>query len=61
MATEMLLLLLLSLLLLLLFCFNYVPNQIEKFLEETQAVCSLDAVKTTLRRLRYFKITLPLL
>ena len=56
MATEMLLVLLL-----LLFCLNYVPNQIEKVLEETLAVSNSDAVKTTLRRLRYFQITLPLL
>ena len=40
---------------------NYVPNQNGKVLEETLAGFNSDAVKTTLRYLRYFKMTLPLL
>ena len=40
---------------------NYAPTQNEKVLEETLAGSNSDAVKTTLRRIRYFKITLPLL
>ena len=43
------------------FCMNYAPNQNEKVLEEALAGSNSDAVKTTLRRLRYFKITFPLL
>ena len=42
-------------------CMNYVPNQNGKVLEETLAGFDSDALKTTLRRLRYFKMTLPLL
>ena len=40
---------------------NYVPNQNGKVLEEKLAGSNSDAVKTTLRRLRYFKTTLSLL
>ena len=40
---------------------NYVPNQNGNILEETLVGSNSDAVKTTLRRLLYFKITLPLL
>ena len=40
---------------------KYVPKQNGKILEETLAVFNSDAVKTTLRSLRYFKMTLPLL
>ena len=39
---------------------NYVPNQNGKVLEETLASFNSDAVKTTLRRLSYFKMTLPI-
>ena len=42
-------------------CMNYVPNENEKVLEETLAGFNSDHVKTTLRRLHCFKITLPLL
>ena len=38
---------------------NYVSNQNGKVLEETLAVFNSDAVKTKLRSLRYFKMTLP--
>ena len=38
---------------------NYVPNQNGKVLEETQAGFNSDDGKTTLRRLRGFKMTLP--
>ena len=38
---------------------NYIPNQNGKVLEETPAGFDSDDVKTTLRRLRYFKMTLP--
>ena len=38
---------------------NYVPNQNEKVLEETLLGFNSDAMKTTLRHLRYFKMTLP--
>ena len=38
---------------------NYVPKQNGKVLEETLAVFNSDAVKATLRSLRYFKMTLP--
>ena len=38
---------------------NYIPNQNGKVLEETPAGSNSDDVKTTLRRLRYFKMTLP--
>ena len=51
----------LAILFLLFFCMNYVPNQNGKVLEEMLASFNLDHVKTTLRRLRCFKITLPLL
>ena len=40
---------------------NYVPNQNGKVLEETLAGPDSDAAKTTLRCLRCFKKTLPLL
>ena len=40
---------------------NYVPNQNGEVLVETPAGFNSDAVKTTLRRLRYFKMTLPFL
>ena len=40
---------------------NYVPNQNEKVLEERLAGFNSDDVKITLRRLRCFKIILPLL
>ena len=40
---------------------NYVPNQNRKVLEETVAVFNSDDVKTTLRLLRCFKMTLPFL
>ena len=40
---------------------NYVPNQNGKVLEEMLADFNSDAVKITLRRLRYFKMTLSLL
>ena len=39
---------------------NYVPNQNEKVLDETQQA-PIEAVKTTLRGLSYFKMTLSLL
>ena len=42
-------------------CMNYVPNHNGKVLEETFAGFSSDAVKTRLRCLRYFKMTLHLL
>ena len=44
-----------------LFFMSYVPNQNGTVLEETLADSRLDAVKTTLRHLRYFKMTLPVL
>ena len=40
-------------------CMNYVPNQNEKVLEKTLAGSNSDAVKTTLRRVHYFKMALP--
>ena len=40
---------------------NYVPNQNGKVLKETLAGSNSDAVKTTLKHLSYFKMTLPLL
>ena len=40
---------------------NYVPNQNGKVLKETLAVFNSGTVKITLRRLRYFKMTLPFL
>ena len=40
---------------------NYVPNQNGKVLEETLAGSNSEAVKTTFRGLRSFKMTLPLL
>ena len=48
-------------LLLLFICMNYVPNQNRKVLEETLAGSNSNDMKTILRRLRYFKMTLPLL
>ena len=42
-------------------CMNYVPNQNGKVLEGKLAGSNSDAVKTTLRHLRYFKTTLSLL
>ena len=42
-------------------CMNYVPNQNGKVLEETLAGFNSDHVKTTLRHLCCFKMTLPLL
>ena len=50
-----------KILFLLFFCMNYVPNQSVKVLEETLAGFNSDDVKTTLRRLGCFKMTLPLL
>ena len=46
---------------LLFICMNYVLNQNGKVLGETLAGFNLDHVKTKLRRLRCFKMTLPLL
>ena len=40
---------------------NYVPNQNEKVLEEILTGSISGAVKPTLKRLRYFKMTLLLL
>ena len=40
---------------------NYVPNQNGKVLEETLAGFNSDDMKITLRRLRFFKMKLPLL
>ena len=40
---------------------NYVLNQNGKVLEETLAGSNSDPLKTTLRCLRYFKLTLPFL
>ena len=51
----------LIILFLLFICLNYVPNQNGKVLEEMLAGFNSDDVKTTLRRLRCFKMTLPLL
>ena len=51
----------LIILFLLFVCINYVPNQNGIVLEETMAGFNSNDVKTTLRRLRYFKMTLPLL
>ena len=42
-------------------CMNYVPNQNEKVLSKTLSDFNSDGVKITLRRPRYFKMTLPLL
>ena len=39
---------------------NKVQNQNEKVLEKMLAGSNVDAVKTTLRSLRYFKMTPPL-
>ena len=50
----------LIILFLLFVCMNYVPNQNGKVLEEMLGLYS-DDVKTTLRRLRCFKMILPLL
>ena len=43
------------------FFLNAILNENGKVVEETLAVSNSVAVKTTLRGLRYFKITLPLL
>ena len=51
----------LIILFLLFVCMNYVPNENGKVLEETLAGFNSDDVKTTLRRLRFFKMTLPFL
>ena len=51
----------LIILFLLFVCMNYVPNQNGKVLEETLAGFNSDDLKTTLRHLRCFKMTLPLL
>ena len=51
----------LIILFLLFVCMNYVPNQNGKVLEETLAGFNTDDVKTTLRCLRCFKMTLPFL
>ena len=51
----------LTILFLLFVCMNYVPKQNGKVLEETLAGFNSDDVKTTLRRLHCFKMTLPLL
>ena len=40
---------------------NYVPDENGKVLEETLVGSNSDALKATLIRLRYFKITFPLL
>ena len=40
---------------------NYVPNQNGKVLEKALTGFNSDDVKTTLRHLRCFKMTLPLL
>ena len=40
---------------------NYVPNQNGEVLEEMLAISNSDAVKTKLRHIRSFKMTLPLL
>ena len=39
---------------------NYIPNQNGKVLLETLAASSSDGVIATLKRLRHFKMTLPL-
>ena len=39
---------------------NYIPNQNGKVLLETLAASNSDAVRATLKRLRHFKMTLPL-
>ena len=39
---------------------NYIPNKNGKVLLETLAASNSDAVKATLKRLRHFKMTLPL-
>ena len=51
----------LIILFLLFVCMNYIPNQNEKVIEETLAGFNSDDVETTLRRLRSFKMTVPLL
>ena len=51
----------LIILFLLFVCMNYAPNQNGKVLEETLAGFNSDDVKTTLRSLRCFKMTLLLL
>ena len=51
----------LIILFLLFVCMNYVLNQNWKVLEEMLAGFNSDDVKTTLRRLRCFKMTIPLL
>ena len=42
-------------------CMNYVSNQNGRVMKEMLAGFNIDDVKTTLRRLRYFKMTLPIL
>ena len=49
----------LTILFLLFVCMNYVPKQNGKVPEKTPAGFNSDDVKTTLRRLRCFKMTLP--
>ena len=51
----------LIILFLLFVCMNFVPNQNGKVLEEMLAGFNSDHVKTTLKRLRCFKMTLLLL
>ena len=51
----------LLILFLLFVCMNYVPNQNGKVLREALAGFNSDDVKTTLRFIRCYKMTLPLL
>ena len=51
----------LIILFLLFVCMNFVSDQNRKVLDKTLAGFNSDDVKTVLRRLRYFKMTLPLL
>ena len=51
----------LKILFLLFVCMNYILNQNGKVLEETLAGFNSDDVKTTLKRLRCFKMTVLLL
>ena len=51
----------LIILFLLFVCMNYVPNKNRKDFKVKQASFNSDYVKKALRRLRYFKMTLPLL
>ena len=41
-------------------CMNYVPNQNRKVVEEMLADFNSDEVKTTVKHLRCFKMTVPL-